>query len=174
MSDLWHLAERAEWEKALATGSYERSTRGLGLAQVGFVHCSYPHQLAGVAAAFYADATDLVLLRIDPAEVPAEIRVEEGFPHGYGPIPVAAVTATPVGRDAAGHLPLPGDDPRQNVSHNCLAARIDAQTTTGRPHPPPVMRHVLEAELPGRGPGALDAVGDLLERDVPGVVRRSV
>src|SRR3954471_20051564 len=102
MTELWHLAERAEWQDAQATGSYERSTRGLSLAEVGFVHCSYPHQLAGGAAAFYADATDLVLLRIDPAAVPAEIRVEDGFPHVYGPIPVAAVTATPVHRDAAG------------------------------------------------------------------------
>jgi uncharacterized protein (DUF952 family) len=109
VSALWHLAERPEWERARATGSYERSTRRLSLAEVGFVHCSYPHQLAGVAAAFYADATDLVLLRIDPAAVPAEIRVEDGFPHVYGPIQVAAVTATPVYRDAGGQLQLPGD-----------------------------------------------------------------
>lgn len=109
MGDLWHLAERAEWDEARASGSYERSTRGLSLAEEGFVHCSYPDQLAGVAAAFYADAPDLVLLRIDPAKLGAEIRVEGGFPHVYGPIPVAAVTAaTPVGRDAAGQLILPG------------------------------------------------------------------
>jgi uncharacterized protein (DUF952 family) len=111
VSDLWHLAERHEWDEARATGSYERSTRGVGLAEEGFVHCSYPDQLAGVAAAFYADAPDLVLLRIDPARVPAEIKVEGGFPHVYGPIPVAAVVAaTPLGRDAAGQLLLP-DDP---------------------------------------------------------------
>ncbi len=72
------------------------------------MHCSYPDQLAGVAAAFYADAGDLVLLRIDPARVPAEIRVEGGFPHVYGPIPVAAVTAAePLTRDATGRLVLP-------------------------------------------------------------------
>lgn len=110
MSDLWHLAERAHWDEARATGWYERSTRGLSLADEGFVHCSYPDQLAGVAARYYADAGDLVLLRIDPVRVPAEVRVEAGFPHVYGPIPVAAVTAaTPVGRDAAGQLLLPGD-----------------------------------------------------------------
>jgi uncharacterized protein (DUF952 family) len=110
VSELWHLAERPDWERARATGSYERSTRGLSLAEVGFVHCSYGHQVAGVGAALFADAADLVLLRIDPAAVPAEIRVEDGFPHVYGPIPVAAVTAaTPVGRDAAGQLILPGD-----------------------------------------------------------------
>ena len=108
VTELWHLAERPEWGEAVRTGSYRRSTRGLSLAEVGFVHCSYPDQLAGVAAAFYAGAGDLVLLRIDPAGVPAEIRVEGGFPHVYGPIPVAAVTAAePLTRDATGRLLLP-------------------------------------------------------------------
>jgi uncharacterized protein (DUF952 family) len=108
MTELWHLAERAQWQEAQRTGSYERSTRGLSLAQVGFVHCSEPHQLAGVAAARYADAPDLVLLRLDPAGIPAEIRYEDGFPHIYGPVPVAAVTsAEPLHRDAAGQLVLP-------------------------------------------------------------------
>jgi uncharacterized protein (DUF952 family) len=110
VSDLWHLAERAHWDEARTTGWYERSTRGRSLADEGFVHCSYRDQVAGVGASFYADAGDVVLLRIDPARVPAEVRVEGGFPHVYGPIPTAAVTAaTPVNRDAAGQLELPGD-----------------------------------------------------------------
>jgi uncharacterized protein (DUF952 family) len=108
VTELWHLAEGHDWAAAVRIGWYERSTRGQGLAEVGFVHCSYPDQLAGVAAAFYADARDLVLLRIDPAGVPAEIRVEDGFPHVYGPIPVAAVTAAePLSRDSTGRLALP-------------------------------------------------------------------
>lgn len=108
MSQLWHLAEGPHWAEATRTGSYQRSTRGRSLVEVGFVHCSYPDQLAGVAAAFYADADDLVLLRIDPVLVPAEIRVEGGFPHVYGPIPVTAVTAIePLTRDATGRLVLP-------------------------------------------------------------------
>jgi Protein of unknown function (DUF952) len=67
-----------------------------------------PGPAGGVAAAFYADADDLVLLRIDPALVPAGIRVEDGFPHIYGPLPVTAVTAAePLIRDATGRLRLP-------------------------------------------------------------------
>ena len=108
MSEMWHLAEGPEWAEATRTGSYERSTRGLSLAEEGFVHCSYPEQVAGVAAAFYTDADDLVLLRIDTARVPAEIRVEDGFPHVYGPIPVAAVSqAVELRRDSAGRIVLP-------------------------------------------------------------------
>ena len=75
------------------------------------MHCSYPDQVIGIAAAIYADADDLVLLRIDPARVPAEIRVEGGFPHVYGPIPVTAVTGIePLARSPAGHLVMPGGD----------------------------------------------------------------
>jgi uncharacterized protein (DUF952 family) len=108
VTELWHLAEGSEWAEAVRVGSYRRSTRELSLAEVGFVHCSYPDQLAGVAAASYADAGDLVLLRIDPARVPAEIRVEDRFPHVYGPIPIAAVTsADALTRDATGRLVLP-------------------------------------------------------------------
>ena len=96
MREIWHLAERAHWDEALTTGVYERSTRGQSLAEVGFVHCSYREQVAGVATLHFAGVPDLVLLRIDPDRVPAEVKVEGGFPHVYGPIPVDAVTdATP-------------------------------------------------------------------------------
>lgn len=108
MDELWHLALPAEWDAAVAAGAYERSTRGRSLAEEGFIHTSLAHQVRGTAELFYADLDELVLLRIDPAKVPAEIKVEGGFPHIYGPLPVDAVTeAVPVRRDAAGQLPLP-------------------------------------------------------------------
>jgi len=108
MTELLHLALPAEWTTALAAGTYERSTRGKSLAEVGFIHASLPHQVRGVAEAFYADLDELVLLRIDPALVDAEVKVEDGFPHIYGALPVEAVReAVPVRRDATGHLDLP-------------------------------------------------------------------
>ena len=108
VTELLHLTERGEWEAARAAGAYTRSTRGRSLADVGFIHTSLPHQLRGTAEAFYADLDDLVVLHIDPDRVPAEIKVEDGFPHIYGPLPTDAVTAvTPVTRDAAGQLVLP-------------------------------------------------------------------
>lgn len=104
---LWHLAELAHWQAALRTGSYDRSTRGASLAEVGFIHASWPEQLPGVAKALYARAAEpLVVLEIDPAalaQAGVEIRVEPGdpqdpgsplFPHLYGPLPVSAVTRT--------------------------------------------------------------------------------
>lgn len=102
---IWHLALTTDWEAAQAHGTYGISTRGLTLAQVGFIHCSYAHQVAGVAAMFYADETaPLALLGIDPerlVEAGVDVRAEPGdpahphgerFPHVHGAIPVSAVT----------------------------------------------------------------------------------
>jgi len=100
MAELLHLTDPARWAEAEAAGSYDRSTRGVSLAEVGYVHCSYAHQVERVAAAVYADWTgDLVVLRIDPDLLGVRV-VEENleggeelFPHVYAPIPVEAVTA---------------------------------------------------------------------------------
>lgn len=95
---IYHLAEPEHWDEAGATGSYERSTRGASLGDVGFVHCSFVHQVDAVAAAVYGDWDgDLLLLRIDPSRLAAEVREEDldglgqTFPHVYGPVPVSAV-----------------------------------------------------------------------------------
>ncbi|GGK67504.1 DUF952 domain-containing protein [Ornithinimicrobium pekingense] len=104
---LWHLAELTHWQDALRTGTYDRSTRGATLAEVGFVHASWPEQLPGVAKVLYARVAEpLVVLEIDPGaleQAGVEVRVEPGdpqdpasplFPHLYGPLPVSAVTRT--------------------------------------------------------------------------------
>jgi uncharacterized protein (DUF952 family) len=85
---LFHLAAADEWHPGEA---YERSMPGVALADVGFVHCSYADQIAGTAALHYGGRTDLLLLTIDPDRLTAELRVEDGFPHVYGPIDADAV-----------------------------------------------------------------------------------
>jgi uncharacterized protein (DUF952 family) len=107
MALIWHLALASDWDAAMADGAYAVSTRGLTLEQVGFIHCSYANQVAGVATLFYADEhRPLTLLGIATqrlAQAGIEVRDEPGdrahpdgerFPHVYGPIPVSAVTET--------------------------------------------------------------------------------
>jgi glutathione S-transferase len=120
MSLVWHLARAADWEAAQTSGAYAISTRGLTLGQVGFIHCSHAHQVAGVVALFYADETaPLTLLGIDPDRLAAagiELRDEPGdpahpdgerFPHAYGAIPVGAVVETHPARVVDGRLDAP-------------------------------------------------------------------
>lgn len=115
---LWHLAHASEWEAGQASGRYTTSTRGRTLEQEGFIHCSYPHQLGGVARAFYADDPEpLVVLELDRealARHGVHVRVEEvpdtdglRFPHVYGPItPDAVLTVRPAAFDEGGGLVL--------------------------------------------------------------------
>ncbi|MER6951154.1 DUF952 domain-containing protein [Nonomuraea sp. NPDC000554] len=93
-----HLAVAADWAAAQPTGEYRVSTLGHTVDQVGFIHCSRDaDQLHTVHADFYCHVTEpLVVLRIDPAGL--DVRVEGGFPHLYGPLPLTSVIAvTPYG-----------------------------------------------------------------------------
>lgn len=94
----------------MAAGEYRISTLGADLDEVGFVHCSFAGQVAAVAAAFYAEVTEaLVLLEIDPTRLAAPVRVEpvrgarKGFPHVYGVLqPSAVLRVLPVSRGPSG------------------------------------------------------------------------
>ncbi|MEV6158991.1 DUF952 domain-containing protein [Nonomuraea sp. NPDC052129] len=91
--DILHLALAADWAAAQPAGEYRISTLGRTLDQEGFIHCSRDlDQLHGVHTAFYGHVTQpLLILRIDPAGL--DIRLENGFPHLYGPLPLSSVTA---------------------------------------------------------------------------------
>lgn len=103
---LWHLAESRHWAQALRSGTYERSTHGASLADVGYIQASYPEQLPGVARVVYAKVDEELVLEIDPRRLSQDgvkVRLEPGdphdpgsplFPHLYGPLPVGAVTRT--------------------------------------------------------------------------------
>jgi uncharacterized protein (DUF952 family) len=94
---IYHIAAAADWERAVRDGQYTTSTRGLTLAEQGFIHASTADQVALVANAFYRGAPDLLLLVIDTGLVGPEIRYEhvpgqaDPYPHIYGPLNLDAV-----------------------------------------------------------------------------------
>ena len=100
VSRIYHIAVRADWERALTDGFYTRSSVDKTLAEEGFIHASQESQVARTADKFYRDvAGPLVLLVIDPGRLDAEVRYEEvpgaelPFPHIYGPLNTGAVLA---------------------------------------------------------------------------------
>ena len=109
---VFHIADRQQWSEAEAADEYRWSTLGVDLDEEGFIHTSLDHQVAGVAAQFYAGYPHpLVLLEIDVASCVAggvECRMEDGgagelFPHLYGALRPAWVRRVhPAGVDADG------------------------------------------------------------------------
>ena len=53
---LYHLALAEEWRDVEVEGVYRRSTRGLSIEQVGYLHASHGDQIAATFERFYADA----------------------------------------------------------------------------------------------------------------------
>ncbi len=100
VSRIYHIAVRADWERALADGAYTRSSVDKTLAEEGFIHASQEAQVAGTANKFYRDVPGpLVLLVIDTDRVGAKVRYDDvpgaelPFPHIYGPLNADAVLA---------------------------------------------------------------------------------
>lgn len=93
MSFILHMTERSAWEEAEQAGVYT----AVSLTTEGFIHCSTPDQLLGVAHNLYHGRENLVLLLIDPDRVAPEIIYEDcyetgqKFPHIYGPLSTTAV-----------------------------------------------------------------------------------
>jgi uncharacterized protein (DUF952 family) len=95
---LLHICAAADWAAAQRVGEHRPDS----LRDAGFVHLSTPGQVHLPANRLYRGRNDLLLLHIDPARLEAPVRWEAGvatdpasdvFPHLYGPLPVAAVTA---------------------------------------------------------------------------------
>ena len=111
---IFHLAHRKDWDAALVSGSYEVSTRGARLADVGFIHASYADQLSAVAEFVHAgDTAELCVLVLDPAAIRAAgtaVVDEDGgsgelYPHVHGPIRPSFVTEVrPAAFDAEGRF----------------------------------------------------------------------
>lgn len=95
---LVHICTLDEWLSARQAGEHRPSS----LDSQGFVHLSTPEQVHVPANRIFAGRADLVLLRLDSGHLGSEVRWEPGvptdpesimFPHLYGPLPAAAVTA---------------------------------------------------------------------------------
>lgn len=119
MELLYRIAPAADVQVAEEQGWFESAD----LAEEGFIHCSFLHQVMGVSRRHYAGQQGLVLFSIDPAAVDCEIRVEntsggtELYPHIYGRVPWAAVRTVyrnPYGEEGVFELPL---EVRSHLSH---------------------------------------------------------
>lgn len=107
---LWHITSKDAWDRAKTTGVY----RPAAFEAEGFIHLSTARQWLRTANRYYRGQGNLVRLAIDETRLDAELRFEPAhgdlFPHLYGPLPVAAVTAVVAlvaGPDGAfvGHVP---------------------------------------------------------------------
>ena len=121
MSHIYHITTRAAALEARQSGEYRTES----LLSQGFIHFSQIFQTLGVANAFYAGQTDLVILVVDVSRLKAELKFEEPihpgaaastvlpaadalFPHLYGPLNFDAVDQVvdfPVGSQGKFELP---------------------------------------------------------------------
>ena len=75
MPMILHIASRADWAAACATGAY----RPASLQTEGFLHCSTAAQVIGSADRYFRGRRDLVLLCIDESRVAGALRSQLGF-----------------------------------------------------------------------------------------------
>lgn len=99
---IYHIATRADWERAQNHGAYRHSS----LENEGFIHCSTKEQVVQTANNFFKGQTQLLLLQIDEDQLSSECKYEDPagkgthdpkhgllFPHVYGEINLKAVVA---------------------------------------------------------------------------------
>lgn len=104
---IYHVTTKCEWDHALKTGFYDRSTRGKSFGEVGFIHASLRNQIEQVAKFVYSHTDDelvVLVLNLENLEDSGYlVRFEDGgngqlYPHIYSPISVDLVIDT---RDGA-------------------------------------------------------------------------
>ena len=112
---IFHVTTALDWNAAAAHGMYTRSTIGRDLADVGFIHAAYAHQLSTIRQGYVAEACGpLVLLEIETDLLHSQVVEEQPapgteviYPHIYGPLNTDAVVRAsalgPEGAEATGH-----------------------------------------------------------------------
>lgn len=94
---IYHIVLPETWDSIKDRSNYEAES----LADEGFIHCSYDHQLDGVIDRYYSGAESIVILKLDIGKLASKLVSEpstggEIFPHIYGPINMDAVVDTEV------------------------------------------------------------------------------
>ena len=109
---IYHMCKRAEWQAALAAGSYLGSSQDQA---DGFIHFSDRRQIVASAAKHRAGQDDLVLIEVDAEKLGPALKWEASrggalFPHLYGPLDPAKVARTaPLPLDEGGRHVFPWD-----------------------------------------------------------------
>jgi uncharacterized protein (DUF952 family) len=111
--ELYHIIGRDDWAESQRLGRCAPD----GYAIEGFIHLSQGDQLLRPANLLYRGRDDLILLRIDPDRLRAELLYELGshgenemFPHLYGALNLDAVIGTtPFPPNPDGSFDLPAD-----------------------------------------------------------------
>ncbi len=165
MKPLFHITTRADWDRSQASREY----RAASLETEGFIHLSTEEQWRHTLHRIFRDVHELVILRIDPRRVAAEIKYERGadtdeeFPHLYGPLETDAVINL---RDAPRMVTLPDDTIGRLQTADAAIAEVVgcAIEAHGRPQ-----TYVVLAARPGR-PGEIDLEAAMaLGSDLPEV-----
>lgn len=83
---IYHIVLPEVWA-AFDTGLYRHTS----LADEGFIHCSFEHQLDGVIERYYSGVESVVILEIESDRLMSRMIKEpstgsEIYPHIYGPI----------------------------------------------------------------------------------------
>jgi len=107
---IYKICPTSLWRAAESAGTFRGSAADL---RDGFIHFSTAAQIAVTAAKHFAGARDLLLLRVDAAQLGAALKWEPSrggalFPHLYGDLDPAAVTkvvALPLGPDGRHRFP---------------------------------------------------------------------
>jgi len=110
---LYHIIGRDDWAEAERLGRYAPDDYVIE----GFIHLSKRDQVLRPANLLYRGRNDLILLRIDPERLRADLLYEPGshgedelFPHLYGALNLDAVIDTiPLPSNPDGSFDLPAD-----------------------------------------------------------------
>mgnify|MGYP001765833335 FL=1 len=107
---LYHITDQGQWTKFISETFYLPAYFEID----GFIHCSTGEQVLTVAEKYYADAANLLLIKIDGEQLSTEIKYEnleggeEKFPHIYGQLNKQAIVGIATfERNPQGYFYLP-------------------------------------------------------------------